>query len=622
MVHVKQKLAVWIHVLVIISLGLLVRLQNLNGPIMDRHSFRQTDTFAMIVRQVKGDADLFHPRFFHALDPRNTQRFFLAELPVYQSIVAWLFGVFGERLVIARLVNIVLSLVAAVGVYAIGNRLFKPGVGFAAGLAFVLFPSSIFWSRGITPDIFGLTCLISAIALVVWRPALRNGTSLLAGALFTGAVLTKPTYFAFAPLLAWMLRGTVRETVKASTEDWAERLGYFWVTPILLFAAWRLWLLTFPESARVDPNFLLLMHNGQGYLKYWQESNWPIRLFTERLFGELLTTQGGVLMTVGLVYSLPRQKNQRAVLLLWLLADLTISLVISWGSTVHDYYLLHWLPLAAVLVGAGVQALLEQGGILINKVVPGSKQQFAPLVVGTLILWGLQQEMTFLPRFFAQDPLAMYSSGFNQDYQAISTLLQPGEKVITLLPHYTPYVLNELRVEGNVLEVPNDLPCALQPAAGDILTRIHQIMAEEEKRYLIVQKRANGAIDCPRYLLNAYFGTVYQQVYSGSELDMYELVPQKIEVFAEGVSISILASGLGKDIVLEVGGIPGHTTSTLVHPEWEQVSGGSDGGAPVYRAIIPNAQEWQSFKLYWRGPEVVMSTTGWSLREDGWTVKK
>ena len=108
--------------LIILVFAFLVRLYKINIPLADHHSWRQADTAAVARNFYKDGFNFLKPQtdnFSPVNDPskdgrslENTDRLFLVEPPVYNSIVFALYNFFGPHEYLARLVTIIFSLIS------------------------------------------------------------------------------------------------------------------------------------------------------------------------------------------------------------------------------------------------------------------------------------------------------------------------------------------------------------------------------------------------------------------------------------------------------------------------------------------------------------------------------
>ena len=108
--------------------------------------------------------------------PQNTNLGFFMD-PLYGYFLGGLFYIFGDNLIIPRLIQIVSDSAAALLLCLIGRRLWSPATGLLAGLIYALYPVSWFYSLTLLKTTFttNYVILFTLILLVfVERQTLRN----------------------------------------------------------------------------------------------------------------------------------------------------------------------------------------------------------------------------------------------------------------------------------------------------------------------------------------------------------------------------------------------------------------------------------------------------------------
>src|SRR6266446_1174076 len=115
--------------LLLIFLGAFaVRLYKLNSPLLDWHSWRQSDTSAVSRHFAENGYDLLHPSMDNISNVQsgkeNPKGYFFVEFPIYNAMQAGLYQTF-DRLSIeawGRLVSIFSSLIVMVFIYLLVKR--------------------------------------------------------------------------------------------------------------------------------------------------------------------------------------------------------------------------------------------------------------------------------------------------------------------------------------------------------------------------------------------------------------------------------------------------------------------------------------------------------------------
>ncbi|HJU65063.1 MAG TPA: glycosyltransferase family 39 protein [Gemmatimonadaceae bacterium] len=125
------------------------------------------------------------------------------DAPVYQYVLAALFGLFGEGLTTVKVFQAALDSVTACIVCLLAVRLFASArVGVVAGLLYAVFPLAIYSVADVAPEtLFTLLLSLTAFALVHAMQTTKRSYFVLAGVLLGVATLTRPTTLYLLPFL-------------------------------------------------------------------------------------------------------------------------------------------------------------------------------------------------------------------------------------------------------------------------------------------------------------------------------------------------------------------------------------------------------------------------------------
>jgi hypothetical protein len=334
--------------LAILLLGVVLRLHHLTAPLADTHNWRQTQT-AMITRNLYRDGfNLWSPHvdFYCTAEICSESGLLVLEFPLYNTIVALLYKIFGMREILGRLVSIGFSIGAALLLYRFTSRLSGTTVALFATLYFILSPLSVFYGRAFMPESLMLFAGIGA--LLYFHDWLQNERWLT----FTIAIIfTITTSLVKLPMIhilipmaymAWAQHGRGLFRKKA--------LALFLILSLVPPAIWSLHSATSPNLGMTwllsDLN---LLRGKELYLVIWK-----------RLGQDVLTSVGRALFVLGLFLGL-RKKGER-VLDIWFGATILYVLALGRGNAVHHYYQLPLLPMAVIYIGKAM-ALLPRLGL-------------------------------------------------------------------------------------------------------------------------------------------------------------------------------------------------------------------------------------------------------------------
>jgi len=338
-----------------------VRLYKINLPLADHHSWRQADTAAVARNFIKEKWDFFLPRidnmtYLHSPDLLNKNRLFLAEPPVYQTIVAVFYRFFGIKIELARLVSILFSLGSIFFLFLIVKKYFGFRVGALSALIFGILPYNIYYSRTVLPEsmiIFLILGLVYFFDQYLWE---RKKGWWLMTLIFGAIALTQKSFPIFmSPVLAYMAFRKYSFGFLKKPSLWI--LAFLMITPLAL---WRLWINNFPEG--IPPYDWLF---NQGNIRFTGAFFWWI--FAERLAKLILGYWG--LIPLGFGLALLPSKKEGWLFHLWLLMVFIYISVFAAGNVTHDYYQIPLVPILAIFMARGTSFLLEVPGRLFSKTI-------------------------------------------------------------------------------------------------------------------------------------------------------------------------------------------------------------------------------------------------------------
>jgi 4-amino-4-deoxy-L-arabinose transferase-like glycosyltransferase len=343
--------------LLILSLGALLRCQYLDLPMAEAHRWREI-TNSDIARN-------FYERSFNIFYPQVNwggaqQPYVGMEFPLMHWLVAVLYLPFGEHAIIGRLVSMAFSLGTVWAIYALGARLFGVASGRAAAFLFAVSPSAVFFGRFFISDV--PMVFYSVTAVLAWVIYLETGTrtSCVTGSICTGlAMLVKiPAVMILVPI-AWAAwesrrwsalkdRGLVAGLAAAVL---AAGLWYWHADAIfhrtgLSQAIWHPSGNYGPPISYASGPFIGIYHWAT--LARLEDPAFYMDMLT-RTWALHLTPAGFAVAVFGLLvlWRWPR----RRILDAWIAIVLLFILVTAEGNIHHEFHQLPLLPPAALLFG-------------------------------------------------------------------------------------------------------------------------------------------------------------------------------------------------------------------------------------------------------------------------------
>jgi len=343
--------------LLILFLGFILRLYKIDIPLADHHSWRQADTAAVARNFVKEGWNFLKPRIdnmapLHPGRPNN-ERLFLVEPPIYNSIVAGTYKIFGIKESLARLVSVIFSLGSIIFLYLIASFYFGEVVGLLASFFFAILPFNIFYSRTILPEPMIIFFTLGMFYFAIKWLNTGSVVHYLLFIIYSSLSFSQKAFplFLILPIFYLFFQ-------KFGFDVLRKKKIYFWaiisLAPLIL---WRWWISRFPEGI---PANLWLLNQGnirfKGAFFYW--------IFAKRI-GELILGYWGLpLLVLGLII---KPKKEGWFFHFWLLAILTFITVFAAGNVTHDYYQIPLIPVFCIFLAKGANFLLFESSKFFNR---------------------------------------------------------------------------------------------------------------------------------------------------------------------------------------------------------------------------------------------------------------
>jgi hypothetical protein len=341
-----------------------VRLYKVDNPVADHHSFRQADTAAVARNFVK---DGFNPLFpqSDSLLPLsehqtpNPNRYFMNEFPLYNSIVAVVYKIWGINTTNARVVSVTFASIGVFFLYLVGKKLFDTKVATMAALFYAILPYNIYYGRVIMPEPTFICFSIVSFYLLLYfveKPSLLRG--LIFSIIFATAMLVKPyAIFLYIPFSYWVL---------ATYGFSAFKKPMFYIAPIISLVPlilWRYHISFYPEGSFAS----MWLLNGSNIRFTGAFFRW---LVFDRMNRLIFATGGFVLLFFGVAHSMLSKRGW--LMLFWLISVFAYFSVFAMGNVTHDYYQLPIMPIGALLVSLGFFDIINRGKTIIQKLSLGT----------------------------------------------------------------------------------------------------------------------------------------------------------------------------------------------------------------------------------------------------------
>ena len=376
-------------------------LRHVSAPLLDQHSWRQTDTASFAQGLAQGAFDILHPKFLaYYPDRYGIDGPVESEFNFYPLLVAGLYRLLGVHDIIARLVSILLSLGTAVWVFVLGQRAMGRAAGWFGALFMGLSPLFVFYGRNVQPDATVLFLSVGSLVFFTrWLDREDWPDYGIAAGLAAMSFLTKiPSLYMGIPLLfaAWQkYRGRLLKQVRLwvfaliallpAVAYYAYARSLFYASGMTVYGIAGGW----PGSGKFDTLGQLLSPDFY-------------RVMLVRLRGIWLGPYGALLLVLGLAI---RPRRQEALLYVWLGAVILFVLAVAQGNRQHEYYQLPLIPVAALFVGKALSALVAPRAINLDLPIIG--RHLGALLVALLLVLSLRSAWSNLQPLYKQASILM-----------------------------------------------------------------------------------------------------------------------------------------------------------------------------------------------------------------------
>jgi hypothetical protein len=344
---------------VILLVAVLVRLYNINSPLADWHSWRQSDTAAVSRIYADEGISILYPRYYDISTIQtgifNPNGYRFVEFPLFNIIHVTFYKTFGEFSLEAwgRLTSVLAALGSTLFLFLIGRHYMGYFGGLGAAFYYAILPYNIFFTRVILPEPLAVFLSLGSLWFFIRFIDKENYINVYLSAVFFAlAVLVKPfSVFYSLPMIYLILK-------KYSLKDIIRNYKLLIALDIALipFFAWRIWINKFPEGT---PH-IMWMFNGDGIRFRPAFFRW---IFVERLGRMILGTWGLIPFALGVI-SLKKQQQ----FINWFMAGMVLYMTVVASANVrHDYYQTFIIPAVCLLLSKGSLYMLNPGGL--NKVL-------------------------------------------------------------------------------------------------------------------------------------------------------------------------------------------------------------------------------------------------------------
>lgn len=342
-------------VFAITLVGALARLYHIDVPLFDWHVYRQFDTAALARNFYEEGMNLFYPR----VDWRGESPGYVeVEFQAYTYPVAILYHVFGPHEWVGRAFNILVFVASAFLLFGFVSRAFGRRAAAFAVLFYTFVPLSFYQTRAFQPDaLLALGSLTGIHYFWLWTESSRWRHLLLSALGVSLAALIKPPSLYLGVPLLYLAYRRYRLTLLRQPQLWV--FAALVLVPVVLWYrhAYGMW---------IDYGNTFGIFGRRTIAGIWPlgDEHWLMlaRVLARRLFFEIATPPGLILLLVGVVASVhARARLQGGIVFWWLVGFGLYVVLVPKGHWGHDHYQLPAVFLAAAWMGYGASWLVRKG---------------------------------------------------------------------------------------------------------------------------------------------------------------------------------------------------------------------------------------------------------------------
>ncbi len=356
---VKMRVVIVFVLLPLFSLVLHYKIFNLE--LQGTHAWRQTETQTIITNFAEKDMNIMNPRVNnHGID----SDIFRMEFPLMEWVYAVFFKVFGDHIIISRILTFITGLFCVFGFYRLGYVVTRDYLAAIIGaFAFSFSPSFYFYTMNPMPDIMALCFSIWGLVFFFkWFFGKRYKDIILCIVMFTLATLVKLPF-----ILNFALIGVYEITllVKSRFKQWKRTFNILLLSLLILSPAiaWYAWVIPGWKGNGIVQGIAGLTKADPAYLYDLFSYNFST------VFPKLLLNQYCLPLFIGgvaLIFIRRFYKNILfPALVCWAVSACAfylfeMNMIDKW----HDYYLFPFLPIIFLTVLYAVNSLVKSRQIV------------------------------------------------------------------------------------------------------------------------------------------------------------------------------------------------------------------------------------------------------------------
>lgn len=321
--------------------------EHMSKDLMSVHVWRQTQTQSTIINFYEGDMNIFKPQ---RNDRGDGDGVFKMEFPLMQWLVAILYRIFGNHILITRIAMLIIGFASVIGIYRFISTLFEnEKMALIGAWTFSFSPCFYYYTINPMPDNLALCCSIwGLVFFFLWYRKPKYYLLLQSGLFLSVGTLCKlPFVIYFIVPLGYFFSVLLNNKNKVSSFFNLIGISAFIMLPLT-------WYMSVIPQWKGNGIVSGILDNKDSFSKI---SGYFIHNLISTL-PELLLNYGSLLFFIMGFYYLIKHKAYKHPLFpicaTWGLSIIAYFVFeINMIADVHDYYLFPFLPILFILVSYG-----------------------------------------------------------------------------------------------------------------------------------------------------------------------------------------------------------------------------------------------------------------------------
>lgn len=343
-----MKKSLLIAVFSIFVFSILLHIKGITNPLLDFHSWRQTQTAMVAKNYYENGFKFFHPQVDWA--GRESNKRAGTEFPVFSFLVAGLYKIFGVHDILGRFLAVFFSACGAVYLFLLLKKYFDFWPAYVASLVFSAVPVNIYFTRTVQPESLMLFSVIAGFYHFICY--LEGGRKI--------HIIVSWIFLVLAPLVKLPSLYVLLPVAYLSYQKWnwkfLRRIDIWCFNGLLVFCVWS-WYRYTKSGIGVLP---LEFADFLNMLKIIIQPDFWKRHFISR-FPELTTTYAGLIFFAVGFWNIVLKRRQ-FFFGVWFGSVVLYTILIGEYGYIHQYTALPYAPINAAFIGAGIVYSWERFG--------------------------------------------------------------------------------------------------------------------------------------------------------------------------------------------------------------------------------------------------------------------